>query len=327
MTKEDLRIVFFGTPDFAVESLDALVKAGFNVAGVVTMPDKPAGRGQKVVFSPVKKYALDHGLALLQPVRLKDEDFVEALRGLRADLFIVIAFRMLPEVVWTMPPLGTFNLHGSLLPRYRGAAPINRAIMNGDAETGVTTFFLKHDIDTGDIISRERIDVGPDEDAGSVHDRLMHIGAALTVDTVNHIIAGNLRTIPQSELCGDEQPTPAPKIFKEDCRIDWTRQSADIHNHVRGLSPHPAAWTELCTGESSPLLSVKVLRTARTDAPAGLELAPGRVALAAKKAWAGTADSPIELVTVQPAGKRPMAGADFLRGLRLSEKDGEIRFV
>ncbi len=175
MTKQDLRIVFFGTPDFAVASLDALVKGGYNVAAVVTMPDKASGRGQKINYSAVKKYALEHELPLLQPERLKDEEFVSALRAVKADLFIVIAFRMLPEVVWTMPPLGTFNLHASLLPLYRGAAPINRAIMDGVSETGVTTFFLKHDIDTGDIISRTRIDVGPDEDAGSVHDRLKAI--------------------------------------------------------------------------------------------------------------------------------------------------------
>ena len=203
MTKDQLRIVFFGTPEFAVESLDALVTKGFNVVGVVTMPDKAAGRGQKLSQSAVKKYALAHGLSVLQPEKLKDEAFVAQLRALAADLFIVIAFRMLPEVVWAMPPLGTFNLHGSLLPRYRGAAPINRAVMNGDTETGVTTFFLKHEIDTGDVISRERIEVGPDEDAGSVHDRLMALGAALTVDTVEHIIAGDLSPIPQDELAAD----------------------------------------------------------------------------------------------------------------------------
>ncbi|MDE6526093.1 MAG: methionyl-tRNA formyltransferase, partial [Muribaculaceae bacterium] len=199
MTKKDLKIVFFGTPDFAVASLDALVSDGYNVAAVVTMPDKASGRGQKINYSAVKKYAIEHNLPLLQPERLKDEAFVAELQAVNADLFIVIAFRMLPEIVWTMPPLGTFNLHGSLLPLYRGAAPINRAVMNGDSQTGVTTFFLKHEIDTGDIISRESIEIGPDEDAGSVHDRLMAIGARLTVDTVDHIIKGDLKTTPQSE--------------------------------------------------------------------------------------------------------------------------------
>lgn len=323
MTKEDLKIVFFGTPEFAVESLNALVTKGFNVVAVVTMPDKAAGRGQKLSQSAVKKYAVAHGLPVLQPVKLKDETFVEELRSYAADLFIVIAFRMLPEVVWTMPPLGTFNLHGSLLPRYRGAAPINRAVMNGDTETGVTTFFLKHEIDTGDIISRERIDVGPDEDAGSVHDRLMVLGAALTVDTVEHIIAGDLRPIPQDSLPSGEQPTPAPKIFKEDCRIDWSLDAGRIHNHVRGLAPYPAAWSVLIvtSGETSTDTTVKVLKTKRADSMAPVHgLMPGELALIAKKAFVGCGDGcALELAEVQPAGKRPMPGADFLRGLRLSE--------
>lgn len=322
MTKQDLRIVFFGTPDFAVASLDALVKGGYNVAAVVTMPDKASGRGQKINYSAVKKYALEHELPLLQPERLKDEEFVSALRAVEADLFIVIAFRMLPEVVWTMPPLGTFNLHGSLLPLYRGAAPINRAIMDGVSETGVTTFFLKHDIDTGDIISRTRIDVGPDEDAGSVHDRLMEIGARLTVETVEHIIKGDLKTTPQSELCGDTEPTPAPKIFKEDCLTDWSRDAAAIHNHVRGLAPYPSAWSHLSLhAEGDDAGTVKIIKTAHAAAETGLKLKPGELALCGKRAYAGTGDGKVlELVTVQPAGKKPMGGADFLRGLRIAER-------
>ncbi|MDE5941750.1 MAG: methionyl-tRNA formyltransferase, partial [Muribaculaceae bacterium] len=222
MQKKDLRIVFFGTPEFAVESLDRIISNGYNVVGAVTMPDKPAGRGHKMYHSPVKEYAMAHDIPLLQPVKLKDEAFLEELRNLEADLFIVIAFRMLPEAVWQMPPLGTFNLHASLLPRYRGAAPINWAVINGDTETGVTTFFLKHEIDTGDIISQERIEILPTDNVGDVHDKLMDLGASLTVDTINHIVAGDLRTTPQSELLNGEQPTPAPKIFKETCRIDWT---------------------------------------------------------------------------------------------------------
>ena len=210
MKKEDLKIVFLGTPDFAVASLDRLVTEGYNIAAVVTMPDKRAGRGHGLFQSPVKEYALAHNLPVLQPERLKDEAFVNALRLIDADLFIVIAFRMLPEVVWRMPRLGTFNLHASLLPRYRGAAPINHAVMNGDAETGVTTFFLKHEIDTGDILRQERITIGPDENVGSVHDRLMELGAELTVDTVRHILKGDLTPMPQDELLGDEEPTPAP---------------------------------------------------------------------------------------------------------------------
>lgn len=321
MTKEQLKIVFFGTPEFAVESLDALVRGGYNVAAVVTMPDKAAGRGQKLSQSAVKKYAVEHGLPLLQPEKLKDETFVQALRDIAADLFIVIAFRMLPEVVWTMPPLGTFNLHASLLPRYRGAAPINRAVMNGDSETGVTTFFLKHEIDTGDVIDRKSIAIGPDEDAGSVHDRLMQLGAQLTVDTVARIVRGDLSATPQADFGSGEAPTPAPKIFKEDCRIDWNRDAASVHNHVRGLAPYPAAWSALSLagagGEADT--TVKVLRTARIDNPT-VSPAPGELLLSGKKALVGCGDGTVLILeSVQPAGKKPMPGADFLRGLRPGE--------
>lgn len=308
------RIVFFGTPAFAVASLDALYKAGYDVAAVVTMPDKPAGRGKHLAQSDVKKYAVEHNLPLFQPEKLKDPDFVEALRAVGADLFIVIAFRMLPEVVWTMPPLGTFNLHASLLPLYRGAAPINRAVMNGDSRTGVTTFMLKHEIDTGDVLGQEEIEIGQDENAGSVHDRLMEIGARLTLDTVAHIAAGDLTPIPQDKLLQGVEPTPAPKIFKADCRVDWHADSATIHNHVRGLAPYPAAWTELSGVEP---LTVKIIETRRSISAQPLSLAPGAVALCGKKAFVGCGDGVIELAVVQPAGKKPMGGADFLRGLRL----------
>lgn len=250
MTKQDLRIVFLGTPEFAVESLRAIVDGGYNVVGVVTMPDKPAGRGHKMFQSPVKLFALERGLKVMQPVRLKDPGFVDELRSLQADLFVVIAFRMLPEVVWTMPRLGTFNLHASLLPRYRGAAPINRAVMNGDTETGVTTFMLKHEIDTGDILAQERIDILPEDNAGTVHDRLMHLGAALTMQTISDIVDGTLKPVPQDRLIADTEPTPAPKIFKEDCRIDWTAPAAVTHNQVRGLSPYPGAWCEMYDGDT-----------------------------------------------------------------------------
>lgn len=314
MNKEDLRIVFFGTPEFAVASLDALVRGGYNVVAVVTMPDKPAGRGKHLTQSDVKRYAVEHGLPLLQPERLKDENFVEALRACRADLFIVIAFRMLPEVVWTMPPLGTFNLHASLLPRYRGAAPINRAVMNGDTVTGVTTFMLKHEIDTGDVLRQESIDIGADENAGSVHDRLMALGAELTVDTVEHIVAGDLSPIPQDQLVKDTEATPAPKIFKADCRIDWEKSAEEIHNHVRGLAPYPAAWTELAGAEGEAPMSVKILATRRSTDSA--ELAPGHFALAGKRVLAGCGSGSLEIVELQPAGKRAMSAADFVRGLR-----------
>ncbi|MDE6206974.1 MAG: methionyl-tRNA formyltransferase [Muribaculaceae bacterium] len=315
MKSSDLKIVFFGTPDFAVASLDALVKAHFNVVAVVTMPDKPAGRGKHLQQSAVKQYAVVAGLPVLQPERLKDEEFVAALRALNADLFIVIAFRMLPEVVWTMPPLGTFNLHASLLPLYRGAAPINRAVMNGDDRTGVTTFMLKHEIDTGDILQQESIEVGPDENAGSVHDRLMTLGAELTLDTVRHIAAGDLKPIPQESLLQGVEPTPAPKIFKDDCRVDWTRPGADVHNHVRGLAPYPAAWTMLYFGTEEQG-TVKILETARLDADTAASLAVGEVAFEGKKVLVGTGDGAVALLTVQPAGKRPMAASDWLRGLR-----------
>ena len=314
------KIVFFGTPEFAVASLDALVSNGCDVAAVVTMPDKAAGRGQHLSQSAVKKYALEHDLPLLQPVKLKDPEFVEALSAIGADLFIVIAFRMLPEVVWQMPPMGTFNLHASLLPLYRGAAPINRAVMNGDTVTGVTTFMLKHEIDTGDILRQERIEIGPDENVGSVHDRLMELGAELTLDTVRHLAAGDLTPIPQEDLLKGVEPTPAPKIFKEDCRIDWTGPASEIHNHVRGLSPYPAAWCEmkLYEDQTDAATTVKVLETRKTS-DIELDIRPGQLVLSGKHAYAGTADGALELVTVQPAGKRPMPAVDYLRGLRIGE--------
>ena len=248
MTKKDLRIVYLGTPEFATASLQALVEGGYHVVAVVTMPDKPAGRGHMVQYSDVKKYALSVGLPVLQPEKLKDEAFIEELRSYQADLQIVVAFRMLPEVVWAMPRLGTFNLHASLLPQYRGAAPINRAVMNGDPETGATTFMLKHEIDTGNMILQERIPIGPDENVGSVHDRLMALGTELVTRTVDLIIDCEnngipVPTTPQPEIA---ELRPAPKIFKEDCEIKFAEMTAaEVHNFVRGLSPYPAAWANL----------------------------------------------------------------------------------
>lgn len=314
MTKEDLRIVFFGTPEFAVESLRAIDEAGYNIAGVVTMPDKPAGRGHRMYQSPVKEYAAARGLRLMQPARLKDPAFIDELRSLEADLFVVIAFRMLPEAVWTMPPLGTFNLHGSLLPRYRGAAPINRAVMNGDTETGVTTFFLKHEIDTGDIIDRESISVGPDDTAGDVHDRLMAIGARLTLKTIGDIVAGTLKTIPQDSLTAGTEPTPAPKIFHDDCRIDWTRTAREIHNHVRGLAPYPGAWTRIVLDDGTEG-EMKILATS-LGGDAGPGLSPGTAEMSGGRLMAGTAGGDIEIVTLQAPGKRRMSAAEYMRGLR-----------
>ena len=313
--------MFFGTPEFAVESLDALVTKGFNVVGVVTMPDKAAGRGQKLSQSAVKKYALAHGLPVLQPEKLKDEAFVAQLRELCADLFIVIAFRMLPEVVWSMPRYGTFNLHASLLPRYRGAAPINWAVMNGDTETGVTTFFLKHEIDTGDVIDQKSISIGPDECVGDVHDRLMMLGADLTIDTVDRILAGNLSSMPQDALEGE--PTSAPKIFKETCRIDWNRTAREIHNHVRGLSPYPAAWTLLPREDGGEPINVKVFATALIDGTDVVSAmpqvgTPGTIHTAGGRLFVSATDGWIEILSLQPAGKRRMQSDEFLRGYRLA---------
>lgn len=314
MKKEDLKIVFLGTPDFAVESLRRIVEGGYNVVGVITMPDKPAGRGHKLLQSPVKQYAVEKGLHLMQPVKLKDPEFVEELRSLDADLFIVIAFRMLPEVVWSMPRLGTFNLHASLLPRYRGAAPINWAVINGDTETGVTTFFLKHEIDTGDIIAQERVDILPTDNVGDVHDRLMLLGADLTIDTIESIIDGTLKTIPQDQLVGDTEPTPAPKIFKETCRIDWNRPAREIHNLVRGLSPYPAAWSVL-TDDGKEVGSVKIFETAVLDGWADVE--PGQIVIDKYRLMVGCSDGLIEVLSLQPQGKRRMSASDFLRGSHL----------
>lgn len=315
MTKQDLRIVFLGTPEFAVESLEAIINNGYNVVGVVTMPDKPAGRGHKMFQSPVKLCALEHGIEVMQPVKLKDPEFVEHLCSLRADLFIVIAFRMLPEVVWTMPRLGTFNLHASLLPRYRGAAPINRAVMNGDTETGVTTFFLKHEIDTGDIISQERVDILPTDNVGDVHDRLMHLGAKLTVKTIDDIVAGTLTPIPQDQLIGDTEPTPAPKIFKEDCEINWNQPAELIHNHVRGLSPYPAAWSTLVSdGKEQGAMKIFETAPASTTGP----LAPGEILIEGDTLTVGTATTPLSILSLQAPGKRRVPTADYLRGARLT---------
>ena len=313
MEKEDLKIVFLGTPDFAVESLRRLHEGGYNIVGVVTMPDKPAGRGHKLLQSPVKQYAVEHGLRLMQPPNLKAEDFVEELRSLNADLFIVIAFRMLPEVVWSMPRLGTFNLHASLLPKYRGAAPINWAVINGDTETGVTTFFLKHEIDTGDIIRQERVEIRPEDNVGDVHDRLMILGADLTLDTIQHILNGDLKTISQDDLLQGAEPTPAPKIFKDTCHLDWTSKAVSVHNLVRGLSPYPAAWTEFFDGDSEPL-TAKIFETATIEYSGCLT--PGKVTIESGRMYVDCADARIEILSLQVAGKKRMPVADFLRGSR-----------
>ena len=312
MDKHSIRIIYMGTPDFAVESLRALVEGGYNVVAVVTMPDKPAGRGHQLQFSAVKQYALSVGLPILQPERLKDEVFLDELRSYKADLQIVVAFRMLPEVVWNMPRLGTFNLHASLLPQYRGAAPINWAVMNGDAETGVTTFMLQHEIDTGNIILQERITIAPDENVGSVHDRLMTIGAKLVKQTVDTIIdaenqGGELPTVPQDNTISLR---PAPKIFKDTCAIDFSRTAEQIRNHVRGLSPYPAAWiNEMPTTHplADLLKGAKVYKAAIAQLPEqkGHIIVP-------------CADGYIDLLELQLPGKKRMDAAALLNGLKNS---------
>lgn len=314
MNKTDLRIVYMGTPDFAVAPLRKLVEGGYNVVGVITMPDKPIGRHQtELSASPVKQYALSQGLHLLQPAKLKDPDFLEELRSLKADLQIVVAFRMLPEVVWAMPPQGTFNLHAALLPQYRGAAPINWAIINGDTETGITTFFLDHQIDTGRVIQRVAVPILDTDNASDVHDKLMLLGSDLVVETVDHILNGTVTSIPQSELQTDEPLRPAPKIFKDTCRIDWNLGVKRVYDFVRGLSPYPAAWTEWTAGGKQTVM--KIYQTAKEFAavsePVGTVLTDGRTYLKV-----ALADGYLHIESLQLAGKKRMAVADFLRGLQ-----------
>ena len=316
MKKEDLRIVYMGTPDFAVASLRALVEGGYNVVGVVTMPDKPMGRhGSVLQSSAVKQYAVSVGLPVLQPEKLKNEEFLEALRAWKADLQIVVAFRMLPEVVWDMPRLGTFNLHASLLPQYRGAAPINWAVINGETETGVTTFFLTHEIDTGKIIRQRRLPIAETDDVGTVHDALMTIGAELVTETVDLILAGKAEAIPQEQLMHEtETLRPAPKIFKETCRIDWHGSLKHIYDFVRGLSPYPAAWTEMVDAEDKRQV-LKVYQTemrpaSHTDSTGSLHT-DGKTYLevAVKGGY-------LRLLSVQLAGKKRMPIAAFLNGMK-----------
>lgn len=317
--KKDLRIVYMGTPDFAVEPLSKLVEGGYNIVGVITMPDKPIGRHQnELSASPVKKYAVEHGLRVLQPAKLKDPEFVEELRSLQADLQIVVAFRMLPEVVWNMPRYGTFNLHAALLPQYRGAAPINWAIINGDTETGITTFFLDHDIDTGSVIQRVPVPILDTDNVEDVHDKLMHLGSDLVVETVDNILSGTVTPIPQSELQTDEPLRPAPKIFKETCRIDWTQGVKRTYDFVRGLSPYPAAWTELTYNGKTSVL--KVYTTSKefceVSEPIGTVVTDGKTYLKVAQA-----DGYQHLLTIQLAGKKRMQTADFLRGFHA---EGEV---
>lgn len=304
---EKLRIIFMGTPEFAVPSLRSLVESNSNVIAVITVPDKPAGRGQKQMSSPVKIYAEKQGIPVLQPEKLKNPEFIAQLKALNADLQVVVAFRMLPEIVWSMPKYGTFNLHGSLLPQYRGAAPINWAVINGETESGVTTFFIEKEIDTGKIIFQEKDPISPEDDAGSVYERLMELGGKLVLKTVQAIEEGNY---PQEAQDESKEIKLAPKIFRETCEIDWTQPAEKIHNFVRGLSPYPAAWTTL-NG-----LSCKIFKTSITDdSEAGN---PGEFRTDNKTFLQFRAgDIWIAVEVLQLEGKKKMAVGDFLRGAKL----------
>lgn len=323
MEKKDLRIVFMGTPDFAVGSLKRLVENGYNVVAVVTQPDKPVGRhGSVLRASAVKEYALEHGLPVLQPVKMKDEAFLEELRGYDADLQVVVAFRMLPEVVWAMPRFGTFNVHAALLPQYRGAAPINWAVINGETTTGVTTFFLDHDIDTGKIIMQREFAIPDDADVEYVYDGLMELGAGICQDTVDLVIEkdGDVPAQPQRE---DLPLHAAPKIFKETCEIDWTLPAKRVYDFVRGLSPYPGTWTTLSPrgeAEGKNAASVlKVFRTAKTNVATG-GVAPGTLKAEHGRLLVATGDKWLEIVELQAAGKKRMAARDFLNGFKNVEE-------
>ncbi len=313
MDPKQLRIVYLGTPDFAVMPLQKLVEAGYQIVAVVTSPDKPAGRGLKMQQSAVKQYALSVGLPVLQPEKLKAPDFVESFRALQADLGIVIAFRMLPEVIWTAPRLGTFNLHASLLPAYRGAAPINWALINGEKETGVTTFMLNHEIDKGDILGRIRVAIDPQDDAGSLHDKLMIEGTQLVLQTVDRIARGEAVPVPQLE---SSEEKPAPKIFKETCHIDWHKSTDEICHLIRGLSPYPGAWCELVSLDTEPHPS-QMLKIYRAYGEKASGTLPGQIRSDGKTDLSiGCADGWLHIQQLQLAGKKRMNTDELLRGFK-----------
>lgn len=315
MEAKKLRIVYMGTPDFAVAPLRRLVEEGYNIVGVVTMPDKPAGRGLHMQASAVKRYAVEAGLPVYQPEKLKDPQFVETLRSLAPDLGIVIAFRMLPEIVWAMPRLGTFNLHASLLPQYRGAAPINWAIINGEKESGVTTFLLNHEIDKGAILCQQRVAIDEDDDAGTLHDKLMNAGTDLVVETIERIASGAIAPVDQQTI-EPQVVRDAPKIFKETCRIDWSASGDTVCNLVRGLSPYPAAWSELHKEGASPI-GVKIFRVHAETCPADRLPASGTLVTDGRTFMkVACADGYLFLDELQLAGKKRMAVADLLRGFK-----------
>ncbi len=307
-------IVFMGTPDFAVASLKAIIDAGYTVKGVVTAPDKPSGRGLQMHTSPVKQFAVSQNLPVLQPMKLKDPEFLTALHNLNADLQIIVAFRMLPEEVWNMPPMGTFNLHASLLPQYRGAAPINWAIINGETRTGVTTFFLNHEIDKGSVIFTQETPIGENETAGELHDRLMETGARLVVKTIDSIAEGTIQTTDQHLLPADGILKPAPKIFRDDCRIHWDRDIRVVHNLIRGLSPYPAAWTEIVNSKGE-IVTAKIYTAGMVDKPHAH--GPGTTETDLKTFLRIAASNGyINVESIQLQSKKQMHVADFLRGFQ-----------
>ena len=319
MTREQLRIVFMGTPEFAVATLQRLVEGGYNVVAVVTQPDKPVGRHGSVLQAPeVKKYALEKGIPVLQPEKMKDPEFVEQLRQFNADVQVVVAFRMLPEVVWNMPRMGTFNVHAALLPQYRGAAPINWAIINGETQTGVTTFFLDHDIDTGKVILRRPFDIADDADVEYVYDGLMALGAQAAIDTIDMLLEndGKVEALPQDTLVEGNTPLRnAPKIFKETCQIDWTRPAKRIYDFVRGLSPVPGAWTTMRPVEGGEEKVVKIYRTTKMD---GMTTTgePGTILTEKNMLLVATGDGMLRVDVLQMAGKKRMEARDFLNGFK-----------
>lgn len=306
---KNFSIVFMGTPEFAVAILDKLHMNGIEIKAVVTAPDKPAGRGQKLNESDVKKYAVEHNLKVLQPTSLKDEGFLKELKDLGADLFVVVAFRMLPEAVWAMPSKGTINLHASLLPNYRGAAPINWAIINGEKETGVTTFFIEKEIDTGKIIERESVVIGEDETVGELYGRLMELGSDVMLRTVKKISEGEVKGIDQSQLI-TEEIKPAPKIFKEDCLIDFSKSVREVHDFCRGLSPYPAAWSELFDTVRKENRSFKILKTFKTNIP----VVSGQLQSDKEGLLFPCSDYYIRITEIQPEGKRRMSYKEFQAG-------------
>lgn len=305
MNKQDLRIIYMGTPEFAVPSLEVLIQDGWNVVAVITAPDKPKGRGQKLIPSPVKETAVKHNIPVLQPTNLKSPEFLEELKSYQADIQVVVAFRMLPEAVWNMPPQGTFNLHASLLPNYRGAAPINWAIINGEKETGITTFFLKHEIDTGSIIFQEKEPITPEDNVGTLYERLMQKGSKLVLKTIEAVAAGQINPTVQDESMFKHH---APKIFKETCEIDWNKSSLEIHNLVRGLSPYPAAWTTL-EGKNCKIYKTQIEEKQNDKLKPGEFETDGKSHLTFK-----TGSGKISVLELQLEGKKRMAITDFLRG-------------